>query len=63
MLLINPFAANVDKADAAYQQELLEIRHGEEGKTNFDSGGCMQPWQKQKISYLYPNMWKSFLAY
>ena len=40
--MINPFTANVNKAYVRCQKELLEIRHDEESKSNFDSGGYMQ---------------------
>ena len=52
--MINSFTANVNKADVTCQEELLEIGHNEEGKTNFDSGGCIQLyWQNQEMPYLY----------
>ena len=45
--MINPITA---KADEACQEELFEIRHDEESKTNFDSGGNVQLWQNQKVN-------------
>ena len=39
--MTNPFTANVNKAGVTCQEELLEIRHDEESKTNFHSGGYM----------------------
>ena len=52
--LTNPFTANANKADVACQEELLEIRHDEESKTNFDSSGYMQLWQKSEYAkYIY----------
>ena len=58
--MISHFTANVYIADVTCQGELLEIRHVEEGKTNFDSGGYLQLWQNQKMPNLYPNMWEIF---
>ena len=55
--MINPFSANVNKVDAASNEELIEIRHDEESKTNFDSCGYVQLWKNQKMSNLYRNMW------
>ena len=51
--MINPFTANVNKGDASFQEELLKIRHDEESKTNFDSGGYIQLWQNQKVPNIY----------
>ena len=56
--IINPFTANVNKTDIACQEELLEIRHDGESKTNFDSDGYVQLLRNHKIPNLYPNMWK-----
>ena len=58
--MINHFSANVNKADATCQDELLgiEIRHDEESNANFDRGGYLQLWQNQKMPNLYPSMWK-----
>ena len=60
-LMINNFTANANKSDATCQEELLEIRHDEESKTNFDSGSYMQLWQCQKMPNQYPNIWKIIL--
>ena len=43
--MINPFTVMVNKADVTCQEELLQVRHDEESKNNFHSGGYMQHWQ------------------
>ena len=37
---------------------MQKIRHDEESKTNFDSGGYMQLCPNQNVPNLYPNMSK-----
>ena len=56
--MINPFIANINKADVACQEELLKVRHDEESKFDFYCGVYVQLWQNQKMPNLYPNMWK-----
>ena len=55
--MINPFTTNVNKDYATCQEELLEIRHDEKSKTNFDSGGYML-WQNQS-----PNLYTNTIIY
>ena len=54
--LIKSFTADVNKADVACQEELLEIRHDEEGIANFNSGSYKQLWRNQKMENLYQYM-------
>ena len=56
--LINHLTAKVNKADVTFQEELFEIIHDEESKTNFYICRHMQLWQSQKMLNPYPNMLK-----
>ena len=56
--MISLFTADVNEADVDCQEELLEIRHEGESKTNFDSGSYVQLWQNQKMPNPYPNTCK-----
>ena len=61
-LAINAFSANVNKADIACQEELLEIGYDEESKTNFVSGSYMQPRQIRRCKIYIKTCGKCFLS-